>query len=122
MLRPESISLARTAAERSFVLLKNSPGPNAAILLPLSSSIHDIALIGPLADDPPNMLGSWAGLGRDEDVISFHAALAKHIGEAHLFHVKGGSVATSSDDDIAAAVAAANKADVAILALGEEAG
>ena len=122
MLRPESISLARTAAERSFVLLKNSPGPNATPLLPLSSSIHDIALIGPLADDPPNMLGSWAGLGRVEDVISFHAALAKHIGEAHLFHVKGGSVATSSDDDIAAAVAAANKADVAILALGEEAG
>jgi beta-glucosidase len=122
MLRPESISLARTAAERSFVLLKNSPGPNAATLLPLSSSIHDIALIGPLADDPPNMLGSWAGLGRTEDVISFHAALAKHIGEAHLFHVKGGSVTNSSDDDIAAAVAAANKADVAILALGEEAG
>jgi beta-glucosidase len=26
MLRPEGISLARRAAERSFVLLKNSPG------------------------------------------------------------------------------------------------
>ena len=122
MLRPESISLARTAAEQSFVLLKNSPGPNATPLLPLSTSIHDIALIGPLADDPPNMLGSWGGLGRAEDVISFHAALAKHIGEGHVFHVKGGSVMTSSDDDIAAAVAAANKADVAILALGENAG
>ena len=28
MLRPQSVSLAQTAAERSFVLLKNSPGPN----------------------------------------------------------------------------------------------
>jgi beta-glucosidase len=68
------------------------------------------------------MLGSWAGLGRHEDVISFQAALAKHMGEGHLVHVKGGSVMTSSDDDIAAAVAAANKADVTILALGENAG
>ena len=68
------------------------------------------------------MLGSWGGLGRAEDVISFQAALAKHIGEGHVFHFKGGSVMTSSDDDIAAAVAAANKADVAILALGENAG
>jgi beta-glucosidase len=121
MLRPESISLARTAAEQSFVLLKNSPGPNGAALLPLSNDVHDIALIGPLADDPRNMLGSWAGLGRDEDVICFHAALAKHIGEGHVFQVKGGSITASSDDDIAAAVAAANKADVAILALGEDA-
>jgi beta-glucosidase len=121
MLKPEGVVLARTAAEQSFVLLKNSPGPNGAPLLPLSNNIHDVALIGPLADDPPNMLGSWAGLGRHEDVISLHAALAKHIGEGHVFLVKGGSITASSDDDIAAAVAAANKADVAILALGEDA-
>jgi len=37
MLRPESIALARTAAERSFVLLKNSPGPNNTPILPLSN-------------------------------------------------------------------------------------
>jgi len=122
MLKPESVALARAAAEQCFVLLKNSPGPKGAPLLPLSNDIHDIALIGPLADDPPNMLGSWGGLSRAEDVISFRAALAKHIGEGHLFHVKAGSVMTSSDDDIAAAVAAANKADVTILALGEDAG
>ena len=122
MLKPESVALARAAAEQCFVLLKNSPGPKGAPLLPLSNDIHDIALIGPLGDDPPNMLGSWGGLGRAEDVISFRAALAKHIGEGHLLYVKAGSVMTSSDDDIAAAVAAANKADVTILALGEDAG
>jgi beta-glucosidase len=63
MLRPEAISLARTAAERSLVLLKNSPGPNNAPILPLSSDVHDIALIGPLAEDPPNM-ESLTKLGR----------------------------------------------------------
>jgi beta-glucosidase len=122
MLRPESIALARAAAERSFVLLKNSPGPNNAPLLPLSSDIHDIALMGPLADDSASMLGSWGGLGRDEDVTSFHAALAKHVGEQHLFHLKGVGVTGGSDEDLAAAVAASGKADVVILALGENAG
>lgn len=121
MLRPESISLARTAAERSFVLLKNDPAPNAP-LLPLAGSVQDVALIGPLADDPPNMLGAWAGLGRAEDVVSFHAALAKHVGEQHLFHVRGTGITGETDEDLAAAVAAAGRADIVILALGEDAG
>ena len=32
MLRPENVALARTAAERSLVLLKNSPGPQHGIV------------------------------------------------------------------------------------------
>jgi beta-glucosidase len=121
MLRPESILLARTAAERSLVLLKNDPAPDAP-LLPLSGKVQDIALIGPLADDPPSMLGAWAGLGRSEDVVSFHAALAKHVGEQHLFHVKGIGVTGGTDEDLAAAVEATRKASVVILAVGEDAG
>jgi beta-glucosidase len=121
MLRPESILLARTAAERSLVLLKNDPAPDTPIL-PLSGNLQDIALIGPLADDPPNMLGAWAGLGRAEDVVSLHAALAKHVGEQHLFHVKGVGITGGTDEDLASAVEAARKAAVVILALGEDAG
>jgi beta-glucosidase len=122
MLRPEAISLARTAAERSFVLLKNSPGPNNTPILPISNDVRDIALIGPLADDPPNMPGSLAGLGRSEDLISFRAALSKHVGEQHLFHAKGVGITGGSDEDIVASVAAAGKADVVVLALGEDTG
>jgi len=123
MLRPDGVSLARTAAERSFVLLKNSPGPNNAPLLPLSNSGQRIALIGPLADDLPSALGSWAGLGRGEDVVSFQAALAKHVGEQNLIHLKGvGATGGGSDEDLAAAVAASGRADVVILALGEPGG
>jgi beta-glucosidase len=122
MLHPESLSLAQTAAEKSFVLLKNSPGPNGAPLLPLSKDIQNIALIGPLGDDAANMLGAWAGLGRGEDVISLRAALAKRVGEQHLLQVKGTGITTGSDQDLNAAVAAAGKADLAILALGEDAG
>jgi len=102
-------------------LLKNSPGPNNAPILPLSSDVHDIALIGPLADDPPN-LESLAKLGRNEDLISFRAALSRHVGEHHLFHVKGVDITVGNDEDLAAAVAAAGKADMVVLALGEDPG
>lgn len=122
MLRPESIHLARRAAEQSFVLLKNDAARDHAPILPLSDSVRDIALIGPLADDPPNMLGSWAGLSRTEDVMSLHAALAKHVGADHLFHVRGVGIVGGDDAGLNDAVAAAAKADVAILALGENAG
>ncbi len=122
MLRPEGVALARRAAERSFVLLKNSPGPDDAPILPLSNRVRRIALIGPLADDLPSALGSWAGLGRGEDVISFHAALAKRVGEQNLIHLKGVGVTDGSDEDLAAAVAASAKADVVILTLGESGG
>ncbi|HEV8329882.1 MAG TPA: glycoside hydrolase family 3 N-terminal domain-containing protein [Steroidobacteraceae bacterium] len=122
MLRPESVSLAQTAAERSFVLLKNSPGPNNAPLLPLADRVQRIALIGPLADDLPSALGPWAGLGRNEDVMSFHAALAKRVGERNLIHLKGVGVTGGSDKDLATAVAAAGTADVVILTLGESGG
>ena len=122
MLRPEYVTLARTAAERSLVLLKNAPAADGAPVLPLSSAAHDIALIGPLADDPPNMLGSWAGLGKAQDVTSLHSALATRIGEAHLLRAHGSGILDGTDADIAAAVATAQRADVVILALGEDAG
>ncbi|HEX4969553.1 MAG TPA: glycoside hydrolase family 3 N-terminal domain-containing protein [Steroidobacteraceae bacterium] len=122
MLRPQSVSLAQNAAERSFVLLKNSPGPNKTPLLPLSDRVQRIALIGPLADDLPSALGPWAGLGRNEDVMSFHAALAKRVGERNLIHLKGVGVTGGADKDLAAAVAAVATADVVILTLGESGG
>lgn len=123
MLHPDDVVLARTAAEQSFVLLKNSPvGAGGAPLLPLSAERHDIALIGPLADDPPGMLGSWAGLSRMEDVTSLHRALEARIGAQHLLRAHGAGSLDGTDADIADALATAGKADVVILALGEDAG
>jgi beta-glucosidase len=122
MLHPEYVALARTAAERSLVLLKNAPLGAGSPLLPLSPVLHDLALIGPLADDAPSMLGSWAGLGRHEDVASLQAALTQRIGAEHLLYARGSGIFDESDADIAAAVATAEKADAVILALGEDAG
>jgi len=37
LYHPENVALAQTAAERSFVLLKNSSGSQGRLLLPISS-------------------------------------------------------------------------------------
>jgi beta-glucosidase len=109
-------------AERSLVLLKNAAVGGGAPLLPLSPEVRDLALIGPLANDSPGMLGSWAGLGRHEDVAPLPAALAQRIGAEHLLQARGAGILDGSDADIATAVATAEKADVVLLALGEDAG
>jgi beta-glucosidase len=122
MLRPEYVQLAREAAEKSLVLLKNSSGPAGAPLLPLSKSVGKVAVIGPLADDSTNMLGCWGALGRAEDVTSFQASLITHLGNDSVLHAKGTGITEGSDKEMADAIAVAQKADVVILTLGEDAG
>ena len=121
MLQKESVLLARTAAEQSFVLLKNA-NVGAGPLLPLSANAKTIALIGPLASDKGNMLGSWGGLGRAQDVIMLRAALNERIGAQNVRYAKGAEITGGTDDQLSEAVKAAEQADVVILALGENAG
>jgi beta-glucosidase len=119
MLQPESVALARTAAERSLVLLKNSPSGGAAPLLPLSSDSKNVALIGPLADDAADMLGSWSAQGRAEDAVTLHTALVQKLGADHVRYAKGSDITKASDEQIAGAVKTAQESDIVILALGE---
>ncbi|HEX8765400.1 MAG TPA: glycoside hydrolase family 3 N-terminal domain-containing protein, partial [Candidatus Acidoferrum sp.] len=118
MLQKESVLLARTAAEESFVLLKNA-AVGSAPLLPLSASAKNIALIGPLANDKGDMLGSWAGLGRPQDAITLRAALNERIGAQNVHYAKGAEITSGTDDQLTEAVKTAEQADVVILALGE---
>src|SRR5579859_849718 len=96
MLQPESISLARETAERSFVLLNNSPASNGSPLLPLSRDLKHVALIGPLADDALNMLGSWSAQGRPQDVVTLRAALAEKLGADRVHYAKGSEITKGS--------------------------
>jgi beta-glucosidase len=82
-----------------------------------SKDIPNLALIGPLAEDPPNAPGAAKGT---PPRVSLAAALADRVGESHLVRAKGVDVIAGTDDEIAAAVMAAKKADVVILALGED--
>ncbi len=120
MLQKESVMLARTAAEESFVLLKNA-NVGAGPLLPLSGNAKTVALIGPLANDRGNMLGSWAGQGRPQDVITLRAALNERIGAQNVHYAKGAEFLAGTDDQLAEAVKAVEQSDAVILALGENA-
>ena len=119
-LRPESVAVAKTAATKSIVLLRNE-SVSGAPLLPLSAKVSSVALIGPLADDAGNMIGSWGGLGRGEDAVTLRRALTEKLGESRIHYAKGGAILKASDSDISDAVSAAQNSDVAILALGEDA-
>lgn len=120
MMQPESVALAREAAERSLVLLKNDATAGAGALLPFSDASKTIALIGPLADDAADMLGSWSGpRARPEDVVTLRAALLQKLGADHVHYALGSEITKGSDDQLNEAVKAAQQSDFVILALGE---
>src|SRR5262245_60943023 len=119
-LRPESLAIAKTAGTKSIVLLRNE-AVSGAPLLPLSAKVSSVALIGPLADDAGNMIGSWGGLGRGEDAVTLRRALTQKLGESRIHYAKGGEILNASESDIFAAMSAAKDSDVVILALGEDA-
>jgi beta-glucosidase len=110
--------LARSAAEQSFVLLKNDPIAGPGRLLPIPKSARTIALIGPLADSPSDMLGSWAASGNPRDAITLRQALSDRLG-GKLLYAKGTEILTQSTTGFQPALDAARKADLVVLALGE---
>jgi beta-glucosidase len=112
----DSIALAQTAAERSFVLLKNANASNDMPILPLNTELRNIAVIGPLAEDPSYPNGAPADAGPRE---LLPAALAQRVGEGHVSTFKGTGILNGSDDEMAAAVSGAKKADLVIMTLGE---
>jgi beta-glucosidase len=113
---PDSIALAQTAAERSLVLLKNSNERGGVPLLPLDRASQNIAVIGPLGDDSSYPAGAPPGTGPR---ISLPAALAQRIGNDHISRFKGTGILDGTDEDLASAVAGAQRADVVVLTLGE---
>jgi len=131
-LLPDALALAREAAAKSCVLLKNDRN-----VLPLSRQVKRIALIGPLADNAEELIGSWSGRAHADDAVSLADGIrAKLPPGARLSVTRGcrfadtGKVrrhltgvpineAPTGTNEIADAVALANGADTVILALGE---
>jgi beta-glucosidase len=132
-LQPDAIALAREAAAKSCVLLKNDNN-----LLPLSKETKTIALIGPLGTDAEQMVGPWYSRAHSQDVISLATGIEQKLPpDSQLLVARGCSIIETGrtrfhvgnyaqvtehpteSNEIAGAVAEAEKADVVIMALGE---
>lgn len=107
--------LAREAGRKSVVLLKNENN-----LLPLPKSGKRIALIGPFADDRSNVFGPWSIFADRDMGVTFEEGFRAALADPSLLTVvKGSDVEAPLDGGIEDAVAAAQGADVVVLAIGE---
>jgi beta-glucosidase len=88
-------------------------------VLPLAKSVRSVALIGPLGDDRANMMGNWIGDGKAEDVVTLLEGLKAALPSASITHTRGADIVGESTAGFDEAVAAARRAEVAVLAVGE---
>ena len=112
----ERRELAREAARRAIVLLTRRTA-----ILPLSPEMKRIALIGPLASAPAEMLGPWASAGRAQDPVSIRQGLEAALPQCRIDHAPGVDIAGQDTDGISAAVDLCAEAEVVVLCLGEAA-
>lgn len=136
LLSDDNRKAARKTAAHSFVLLKNNNQ-----LLPLKKS-GTIALVGPLASNHRNMLGTWSVSGAPEKSVSVMEGFKNVLGAgAHILYAKGANISDdsmlvkltnvlgveiepetrSSEALLNEAVATAQQADVVVAVLGEAA-
>ncbi|HEY4144756.1 glycoside hydrolase family 3 N-terminal domain-containing protein [Pinirhizobacter sp.] len=113
--RDEHAALARDAARRSIVMLKNDGD-----VLPLKKSGQRIALIGPFARDQQNLEGCWTLFGDAARHVTLDDGLRQALDDASMLSVEPGcDFETERPGGFAAAIAAAEAADVVLLAIGE---
>jgi beta-glucosidase len=75
---PEHLELARTAVQRSVVLLRNEQN-----LLPLDKTkIKSIAAIGPLADAQLDLLGMWGAMVKPGPTVSILEGIKNKVGNS----------------------------------------
>jgi len=137
LMQPAFVQAARDIARRSLVLLKNDNQT-----LPLKNTAN-IAVVGPLADRPVDMIGSWSGAGDGKQAISILRGI-KNVGGStiRVTYAHGANVTEDdqlikrlnehggqldidprpADAQIAEAVAAAQKAEVVVAVVGESQG
>lgn len=110
-LTDEYRNLARKVAIESMVLLKNDND-----ILPLK--FRKVALIGPIADDSVNIMGSWSCHGKASDVVTIKSGL-RSSGLYDIEYSKGCEINTSIVNGFSNARQTAERNDVIVLCLGE---
>lgn len=112
--RPQSMAVAAQLAAESMVLLKNNNQ-----ILPLTNK-KKIAVVGPMAKNGWDLLGSWCGHGKDTDVEMLYDGLtAEFGGDAELRYAMGCKLQGNDRSGFAGALDVARWSDVVIVCLGE---
>ncbi|MBR3373602.1 MAG: glycoside hydrolase family 3 C-terminal domain-containing protein, partial [Bacteroidaceae bacterium] len=129
---PEHRRFARQMATKTFVLLKNEGN-----ILPLKPQGR-IALIGPMADNGANMVGTWAPMAKRSRVATLKETMKQRLkGKALVDYAQGCNFTSdpvlqadggawiaapwkNADTLMAEAISVAEKADVIVCAMGEE--
>lgn len=107
----ENIGLAKQVALESIILLKNNG------VLPFSSDIKKIAVIGPNADNQYNQLGDYTAPQASDRIVTVLEGLQQK-GRAEVLYAKGCAVRDENVADIDQAVRVAKSADVVVLVVG----
>ncbi len=109
----EFMDHALTAARESIVLLENDG------ILPLSKDLNKVALIGPLADNKKDMLGTWHVAGDAEKVITVRQAMEELVPSLTINYAKGAGFEGNDQSGFPQALVAARNSDVIVYTVGE---
>ncbi len=113
--RPENLEAARDMARKSMVLLKNDNN-----LLPLSKNLKTVALIGPLVKAEKELKGFWSlDVDQNKGIVSLMEGMKNHAPDTKFVYAEGCTITAESHNGFAEAVAAAKKANVVVMAMGE---
>jgi beta-glucosidase len=118
-LNKAHLKVAKQAAMQSCVLLKNSDN-----VLPLAEAqLDSLAVIGPLADDGYEQMGTWVFDGEAEHSITCRQAIEELVGRTVdvRYHKALENTRAGSPDDFVEARRLAGETDATVLVIGEEA-
>ena len=118
LLSEGHLDAARETARQSCVLLKNDH-----CTLPLSPErLSSLAVIGPLADDPYEQLGTWVFDGDSRDSQTCLQAIQAQVGDSMAIHWSPGLQSSRHRDHhgFDDAVQAARDSDAVVMIMGEE--
>ena len=116
VFKPANRDVAKTAAIKSFVLLKNDNNT-----LPVKKNITEIALVGPFGTERKSLNGSWAGDGVITDAVTLLEGLQQKLGNRVKIRQEAGcDMKCESDAGFEQAVDAAKESDFTIVAVGED--
>lgn len=116
LMNEKFIDDSREMAKKSMVLLKNDNQ-----LLPFSKTLKKIAVIGPLANSPSDMLGGWSAAGDAKLTESLLNGLKTTFPQIDFVYAEGCPVNDNNTNGFEHAIQLAREADAVILALGEPA-